>query len=328
MKQNERVLVTGANGLLGTNTIIELLNQGYYVTGLLRDKKSFMGYYHNHLKLVEGDILNNNDIKKSLLNCKYVIHIAATTDPKHSKYSDFEKINVTGTINVVENAIQKNLKRIIYVSSANVFGYGSLDNLGDESKQMMSPFSKSIYSKSKKEAQDYVLTKKNEIEVVVVNPSFMIGAYDSKPSSGKIILMGLKSPIIFSPPGGKNFVCVKDVSKGIVTALNQASTGEVYLLSNVNMSYRIFFKLLRSHTKSKTIILMLPKFVILSMGWFGNCLRFVGYKTQFSLDNMRILCVKNYYSNSKAQKELGITFSPIEIGISEAVDWFRKNNMC
>jgi nucleoside-diphosphate-sugar epimerase len=326
MNSEERVLVTGANGLLGTNTIIELLNQGYHVTGFLRDKKSFVGSSHHNLEFVEGNILNKDDLNRALINCKYIIHIAATTDPKLSKYSDFEKINVSGTINVVETAIEKNLKRIIYVSTANTFGYGSLDSLGDESKQMMSPFIKSNYSKSKKEAQDYVLTKKNEIETVIVNPSFMIGAYDSKPSSGKIILIGIKKHILLCPPGGKNFVCVKDVSKGIIAALNQGSAGEAYLLSNANMSYRLFFKLLRNHTKSKTIILQLPKLVLLIVGWIGNCMRFVGFKTQFSLDNMKILCVKNYYSNTKAKEQLGISFSPIESGLLETIDWFKNNN--
>ena len=88
------------------------------------------------------------------------------------------------------------------------------------------------------------MDKKNEIEVVVVNPSFMIGAFDSKPSSGKIILLGLNKRFILCPPGGKNFVCVRDVSKGILAALKEGTNGEAYLLANSNMPYIHFFKLL------------------------------------------------------------------------------------
>jgi nucleoside-diphosphate-sugar epimerase len=55
-------------------------------------------------------------------------------------------------------------------------------------------------------------------------------------------------------------------------------------------------------------------------------MRFVGFKTQFSLDNMKILCVKNYYSNTKAKEQLGISFSPIESGLLETIDWFKNNN--
>lgn len=326
MKNSSKIFVTGANSLLGVNTILELLSHGYQVKGFLRNKNKFIDFKHENLELIEGDILDKNLLCESTLDCTYLIHVAAVTDPKLSKYRDFEKVNVEGTKNIMEAAIQNNLKRIIYVSTANVFGFGSLDSLGDESKQMMNPFSQSIYSRSKKAAQDYVLSRKNEIEVVTVNPSFMIGAYDSRPSSGRIILMGMKNQILLCPPGGKSFVCVKDVSKGILAALNSGTNGEAYLLSNANMTYKNFFKLLQNHTNSKKLIFQLPKEVLLCLGYFGSGLRFMGYKTQFSLDNMKVLCVKSYYSNTKAQKELGITFSSIENGISEAINWFKKSN--
>ena len=78
MNGKMRVLVTGANGLLGTNTIIDLLNQGYDVVGFLRDKNSFVGGSYENLKLVEGNILNPNDLKNALTNCDYVIHVSMT----------------------------------------------------------------------------------------------------------------------------------------------------------------------------------------------------------------------------------------------------------
>lgn len=326
LKNVHKIFVTGANGLLGVNTIIELLNQGYQVKGFLRDKNKFIDYKHQNLELVEGDILDKNQLYKSTSDCQSVIHVAATTDPKLSKYSEFEKVNVTGTKNVLEAAIQNQLKRIVFVSTANVFGYGTMESLGNESKQMMQPFTDSNYSRSKKEAQDYVLTRKNDIETIIVNPSFMIGPYDSRPSSGRIILMGLKNKILLCPPGGKNFVCVKDVSKGILKALENGVNGETYLLSNTNMSYKDFFKLLYDQTNSKAIVLPLPKTFLILTGYLGNSIQFLGFKTQFSLDNMKALCVKNYYSNSKAKEQLGMSFSPIENGLLEAVDWFKNNN--
>ena len=326
MIEKSKVFVTGANSLLGVNTILELLDQGYKVKGFLRDIRKFINYEHNNLELVEGDILDRTTLYNSLYDCNYIIHVAAATDPMLSKYSDFEKVNVEGTKNITEAAIQNNLKRIIYVSTSSVFGYGTLDSLGNESKQMMKPFVNAYYAKSKKEAQDYILTKINEIEVVIVNPTFMIGAYDNKPSSGRIILMGLKNQIVLCPPGGRNFVCVKDVSKGIHSALIKGVNGESYLLSNENMSFRSFFKLLEEQTNSKKTILQLPRAVYLMLGFFGNSFRFLGFKTQFSLDNMKAICVKNYYSNTKAKEQLGISFSPIENGLLEAVDWFKNNN--
>lgn len=324
MKSNERVFVTGANGLLGTNTIIELLNEGYYVTGLLRNKTSYIANQHKNLELIEGNFLNRNDINKALVNCKYVVHIAAVTDPKLSKYDDFKKVNVTGTINIVEVAIQNNIKKIVYVSTANTFGYGSIDDLGNETKEMKNPFKNLFYSKSKKEAQDYVLACKNDIEVVIVNPTFIIGAYDSKPTSGRIVLMGLKKRFVLCPPGGKNFVGVKDVSQGIIKAIGKGKNGESYLLANNNLTYKEFFKLLRSLSKSQFFIIQLPKIIFLMLGFFGDMLRVLKIKTSLSIENMNALCADNFYSNDKAKNDLSVIFRPIELGIIDSISWFEN----
>lgn len=325
-KNTKKIFVTGANSLLGVNTILVLLDQGFQVKGLLRDKNKFIDYNHKNLELIEGDILNKNLLRKHLHDCEYIIHVAAATDPNLSKYSDFEKVNVRGTMNIIDTAILTNLKRFIYVSTSNVFGYGSLQNLGNESKQMMSPFINAFYSKSKKEAHDYVLTKKNEIEVVIVSPSFMIGPYDSKPSSGRIILMGLNKKIVLCPPGGKNFVCVKDVSNGIIKALEKGLNGEAYLLSNENLSFKEFFKILRKQTDSKLIIITIPKVVLILIGYLGDIVNLFGIKSKYSSQNMKILCIRNYYSNNKAKNSLGVQFNPIEEGISEAILWFSNKS--
>lgn len=324
MKSNERVFVTGANGLLGTNTIIELLNEGYYVTGFLRNKISYVGNQHENLELIEGNFLRRNDINRALVNCKYVIHTAAITDPKLIRYNKYEEVNVQGTKNIIEIAIKNNVERVVFVSTATVFGFGTLNSLGNESKPIKYPFNKSLYTKSKKEAQDYVLTKKDEIDIVVVNPSFIIGTYDSKPSSGKIIQMALQNKIVICPPGGKNFVCVKDVSKGIIKVLKKGVNGEAYLLTSQNMTFKNFFKLIRKRTKSKFIILQMPEFIFLLLGYIGSLFRYFGFKTHFSIENMITICLTTYYSNNKSKSHLGLTFYPIENAIDEAVDWFAK----
>ena len=58
----------------------------------------------------------------------------------------------------------------------------------------------------------------------------MLGAYDTKPSSGKIILMGLNKKLLFHPPGGKNFVHVRDVAKGLISCLEKGKNGERFVL--------------------------------------------------------------------------------------------------
>lgn len=160
MNLSEKIMVTGANGLLGTNTIIHLLNQGYYVVGFLRNKEKYLGGSHKNLELVEGDLMNTDDLMKVSIGCKFIVHTAALTNQNIQNYSTYKRINVYGLRNVVEAAIHNNVKKIVHVSSANVYGYGDLNNLGDETKEMSYPFTESFYAKSKKESQEFILSKK------------------------------------------------------------------------------------------------------------------------------------------------------------------------
>ena len=222
---------------------------------------------------------------------------------------------------------QNKVKRIIYVGSANEFGYGNLDDLGDETREIKYPFNKSYYARSKKEAHDFILTKMKEIEVVVINPTFMIGAHDSKPSSGKLVLLGLRKRFVLCPPGGKNFICVKDVAKGIIKAINYGNNGEAYLLANENLTYHDFFKTLKKESDRNFIIIKVPNIMLQFAGLFGNMLRSIRVKTNFSSENMSAVCINSYYSNKKARTELGLEFSPITKGLKESVMWFRNKQI-
>lgn len=321
------VLVTGANGLLATNIIIELLSRSYSVKGMLRNIDNFQYNNHPNLELIQGNITENQSVEKAIKNCDYVIHAAALTNPDQLYYSDYQYINATATKNLILKAIEENLEKFVYVGTANAFGYGTKENPGDESVKIKKPFTTSYYAVSKLEGQDIALSFKDKINTTVVNPTFMLGGYDSKPSSGTIILMGYKKRIILYPPGGKNFVHVKDAARGVVNALEFGKNGEAYLLSNENLSYKEFFDKLSDLTENRPVYVKLPRFVLLTIGVFGSFLRILGIKTSLSLTNMRILCINNFYSNNKATRELNLVFQPVENAIEEAVDWFRKRKI-
>lgn len=321
--KRESVLVTGANGLLGTNTVIELLNQNYFVRGFMRDKKKYIGPKHPNLELFQGDILNTSDLKKATLNCQYVINCAAVTDQSKISYNMYHSVNVQGVKNILITAVQNKVKRIIQIGTANEFGYGELNDLGNETKNMKPPYNKSLYARSKKEAYHFLKAKTDDIDIVFVNPTFMIGSYDSKPSSGRIILMGLKKKLVFCPPGGKSFVCVKDVARGVVSALKCGDNKASYLMAHENLSFLEFLKIMRNQTKGRFRIILIPKWVLISLGCFGSLLRFFRIKTNLSIENMKSLSINSFYSNRKSCEQLYINYTPIKEGIKDCVKWFE-----
>ena len=322
-----KVLVTGANGLLATNVIIELLTKGYKVLGLLRNSKKFSGPQHNNLQFTEADITDAASLNDALKECDQVIHAAALTSHELTEYSPYQKINAEATETLIRQSVQHHCKKFIYVSSANAFGFGDKQTPGDETRPMRPPFSESFYAQSKLEGQQRVMKYADQIEVVSVNPTFMLGPYDGKPSSGQIILMGYGKKVIFCPPGGKNFVNVGDAAKGVIAAMEKGKSGEAYLLTGENLTYEEFFRKLSLITNNKAIYINLPPPILKLVGWFGELLQKAGIKTRLSLTNMKILCVNNFYSNQKAGRELGIEFQPVDGGIKEAVMWFRENGM-
>lgn len=322
-----RVLVTGANGLLGTHTIQQLLEKGYAVNGLLRNKDKFLLPEHTNLELTEGDLRNQTIVNKAVKDCDAIIHCAAITAQNLIHYSDYYETNVSGTEMILKEAIENNIKRIVYVSSANTLRHGTKEVPGNEQNPARKPFTNSLYAKSKREAEKLLLSASARIDVVIVNPSFLIGAYDSGFGSGSIIKMGYGKRIIFCPPGGKNFVNAANAAHGIIAALEKGTNTANYLLTGENLTYTAFFTKLAAVQSKKPLLITLPPMLLLPIGAVGSLLRFFGVKTAVSTTNMQILCTGNYYSNQKAVDELGIGFEQIEKGITETVDWFKHKNI-
>ena len=322
-----RVLVTGANGLLATNVIIELLARNYLVRGVLRDRNKFCGNRHPDLELLQGDITDKEFLEIAVRDCDYLIHTAAITDQNLVRYSDYHQVNVSAVENLIQISIREHVKRFVFISSANVFGHGSKKKPGDEQIPARKPFTDSHYAMSKLRGQQIVLNHQDKIDVVVACPTLMLGPYDSAPSSGRIILIGYNKKILLCPPGGKNFLHVKDAALGVVNALEKGKSGEIYLLANENLSYKEFFQKLAATTAGSPVLVRIPGVTVLALGFFGYIFRQLGIKTSLSLVNMKILCTKGFYSGSKAQKELGIEFRKTEEAIQDAVKWFKENKM-
>lgn len=322
--KEKTVFLTGITGLLGANVARMLLEAQYKVKALTRKKQLPDPLEHKNLQLLYGTLKDN--WRTELEKADYFIHAAGVSNPALLNYTDYQQVNVEFTKRLVQTCIEAKLEKFIYISSANTIGHGNYESLGEENMAIKDPFTRSLYAKSKLEAENYVLSEKGSLHTIVINPTFMIGPYDSKPSSGKIILRALGKSVLFYPKGGKNFVNVKDVSQGILQCLEKEIPSERYLLANENLSYRHFYDKLNKITGHKPFMLGVPKSLLLLGGYFGDVLRGLGVKTALSSTNMRILNIQNYYKNGKSKAALKMNYRSIDIAIGEAVEYFRKKN--
>lgn len=328
--QNKRmkmkVLVTGANGLLGHHVVLQLLDRGNDMKIIIRSERNI----HFDLSKVEmtlGDFTNYETLRAAAEGCDAIIHIAAVTATDLLHYEDYSKINVGGSAQIIRVADELNINRLVFVSTANTIGYGTKDRLSDESAPIQFPFSNSFYARSKAEAEKLFVeaSKKKGRHVVIINPTFMIGAYDTKPSSGKLMLMGYNKPVMFAPNGGKNFVAASDVATAICNALTKGRNGERYLTSGVNLSFKEFYEIQSKVGKYKQKMIVLPDFLLEMVGKAGDLVRLFGVKTEICSMNLNQLTVREYYKNQKAESELEMPLKSLDKAVSEALDWFKKN---
>ena len=321
-----RVLVTGANGFLAGNAITELLRRGYQVRGMVR-KTSRQMIRHSNLENFYGNITEEKDVTEAAKGCEIIIHIAAITDQSIADYRVYERVNIGGTRNIIKASLENKVRKVVYVSTANVFGYGTKAIPGDETRPMKPPFTGSGYAVSKAEAEQLIIKKLrgSGAEITAVNPTFMIGPNDHKISSNRIILRAAGKRILFIPPGGKNFIHVRDAAVGICNAIEHGKDGESYILANENLTYREFYSKLSGVIKQKPIVITIPKYLLLLAGLAGEIARYAGINTELCLTNMKILCIGNYYCAGKAVKFLNLPQTPTEKAIEEAISWFRNN---
>jgi dihydroflavonol-4-reductase len=323
-----KVLVTGANGLLGANIVEELNKRGADVRIFTRETSDLTGVQDLKYEHFTGDLLDPDAIDRAVEGCDYVIHAAANTSQWPTDYHHYEPVNVNATRHVVDAVKNHRVKRLVFVSSANAFGNGTLERPGTELNEFAGFRLGSGYMISKYIAQQLILdeVERSKLPAIVVNPTFMLGARDSKPSSGQIILMGLNKKVQALPPGGKNFVHVRDVAVATCNALEKGRIGECYLLANENLTYRSFFALLNQITDGNPAYLSIPGWLLKIIGRMGNLTEKITKKgASLNTVNARLLCLDNYYSASKAIEALDLPQTSIDEAIKEALAWFEKN---
>lgn len=320
----ENVFVTGANGLLGTNLVLQLIKEGYCVYALVRNKKNFFDSNLKNLTLIEGNLSDSKKLAIQIKSCQYVVHIAANTSQKLLKLQDYYDTNVLGVQNIIDACIENQIQKLIYIGTANTYGYGNETNLGREEYPMKYPFTKSLYALSKNQAQKIVDKATQKLNITTISPTFMLGAYDSKPSSGRIILMAMNKRFVVYPSGGKNFVHVSDVANAIIKAFSLKHSGQKYILANENISYKDFYKKVVSLNNQKTTLVPIPNFLLRFVGLLGDFIRLIGIKTDISSANTKVLTINNFYTNIKVKQDLDITFTPIEKAINDSLKYFDK----
>ncbi|WP_121666535.1 SDR family NAD(P)-dependent oxidoreductase [Mesonia aquimarina] len=318
-----RILVTGANSMLGTHLVKDLLRQNYNVRAMVRKKNKMIVSSHAQLEIVKGDLKDKTSLVVAVKNVDAIIHNAAFTAQNEPLYEKYYQINVLGTQYLLTIAIQAKVKRFLFVSTAPTY-YRNKHPKGKVQRLI----EKTYYSQSKIEAENIVMKNASFLHVNSIHPTFMIGKYDSKPSSGKIIQWMYRKKIIAYPSGGKNFVSARQVSQSIIKILEKGKNKKSYLISGENLSYKHFFQLCLQVTKQQSTLIKIPSFLLSIAGWLGDIIRKLNIKTSWSTIHMKILSTKTYYQiKAQSFERVKTNSEQLPIRLEEAIKWMQKNNI-
>ena len=311
------VLLLGATGLLGRNVLNLLLEKGIPVRVLVRHNLSVEG-----LDVVQGSVLDRGTLLQAADGCRAILNCAGTTDMTLPRVEDFFPMNRDLPKMLSEVLLEKDIPVLIHVSTANTIASGTKEHPADESAPMGPPYDRSPYALSKKageEALEAFAKAHPEKRIVVANPGFLVGPFDAKPSSGKLLLAGWRKALVVGTGGGKSFLHVRDAAAALVNALEKGEGR--YLLTGEYMSLRDFYALQAQVCGYRQHYLCLPDGLVHLVGWLGDLLMKLGCKVAFYSHNVNQLLAEEWYDCSRARNELNYLQTPVSEAIADFFRW-------
>jgi dihydroflavonol-4-reductase len=321
-----KVLLTGADGLLGSNLVRVLLQRGHAVRVLLWTNSSSKTLDGLDIERHYGDILSPETLDPAVSGCDAVIHAAAMTNIWPQRSEQIRRVNIEGTRNIIDAVLRKNIGRMIYVGSASSVNARAK---GEESSSFPGARFKLDYIDSKYEALNLVLgsVRDRGLPAIAILPTFMIGPYDSLPSSGKMILQVVRGRMKFYTRGGRNFVYVNDVANAIANSLTEGRIGKYYITGNENLTYREFFGKTAGIVNRPKPFISVPDWLIISIGYLGTMTgKIFGKEPLITFPMAKISCEKQFVSSDEAVSELHMPVTRIETAIHECYKWFIDNH--
>ncbi|MFS4459052.1 NAD-dependent epimerase/dehydratase family protein [Bdellovibrio sp. HCB2-146] len=325
-----KVLVTGANGFLGSWLTRELVNQGLDVYALVRPKSDISELNGVNCKYLHGDVTDVHSLLEAFKGIDTVFHLAGVIAYKKSDRALMEKVNVGGTQNVVEVCREHGVRRLVYLSSVVAIGAGyTPGEIMNENSEFNIHDLDLGYFETKHKAEQIVkeACNRGEIDAVMLNPSTIYGSGDAKKGSRKMQIKVAQGKLKFYTSGGVNVVAVEDVVQGIISAWKQGRTGERYILSGENLLIKDLFRMIADEAGVKPPSKQLPDKLLHVVGAVGDTMEKMGMKGPLSRENAWTATMYHWFDSTKAQKELDFHPRPAKEAIHNSVQWMKDHGL-
>jgi dihydroflavonol-4-reductase len=322
------VLVSGANGFVGSAVVRALLRHGYPVRALARASSDAANLHGLDVETAHGDLLDPGSLERALRGCEGLFHVAADYRLRARDPREIHRANVRGTHDILLAAQRSGVRRIVHTSSVATLGLHHDGTPSDEDAPVHLADMIGAYKRSKFLSEALVRRCAHAgNDIVIVNPAAPVGPRDRRPTpTGRVILDAARGRMPAFVDTGLCIVHVDDVAEGHVLAYEHGQRGRRYVLGGENMSLKAILATVAELTGRRAPWLQLPHAAVLPVACVAEAwARMTGVVPNITVDGARLARHHMYFSSRRAETELGWHTRPAREALADAIQWFRDS---
>jgi nucleoside-diphosphate-sugar epimerase len=323
------ILVTGGTGFLGSYIIKLLVEKGYRVRAIRRSSKlpTWMDEsVFKNVEWVEGDVLDVVALEEAMEGVEAVIHSAAVVSFLKKERKTMYQVNIDGTANVVNLMLEKNINRLVYISSVAALGRTAGGGHVNEERKWEESKINTHYAITKHKAEMEVWRGISEgLNAVILNPSTILGFGDWTTGSCAIF-KNIQKGISWFTPGINGFVDVEDVAKATMQILESEITEQRFIVNGHTWPFKKLQETIAENFGKKKPTRAANPF-LLGIAWRIEKIKslLTGHKPLLTKESAKVACSQTWFENEKLLNALpGFTYRPLEETIKKACDQYKQ----
>lgn len=325
-----QIFVTGGTGLLGNTILRQLSERGHQSIALVRTDPAAAVFEGLDTQQVRGDLFDVAVIENAISQCDAVIHAAGVIHLGWTRNDESMRINRDGTRTIVDACI-KHDRKIIHV--------GTVDTLAVGSKEVAASEETPLEHAGGQIPCDYVLSKRAGVEevlagvrrglrAVIVHPGFMLGPWDWKPSSGRMMLEVGRAWRPLAPAGGCSLCDARDVAKTTIDAITRGGdSGRQFILAGTNLTYMQVWTEMADRMGSRRPVMRLGPLQRWIGGWGGDLWTKISQREgDVNSAAIKMSTQYHWHDSSRAIAELGYQIRDYQESLDASAEWVKTHH--
>jgi dihydroflavonol-4-reductase len=325
-----KTLITGGTGFLGKHLLNQLIERGETDLRVITTG-AIPATLDPSIEVVKGTLTSTEDVERAVEGIESIYHLAGKVSRNPDDKREMYAIHVEGTRILCEAAKRAGVRRIVLASTS---GTIAITKTGKEIPNETWPTPMEIcsrwpyYAGKVYQEQTAIQSCGGKVELVILNPSLLLGPGDDRLSSTQDVLKFIGRDIPMIPPGGLNFVDVRDTAAAFISAMELGRSGERYLIGGPNWTFEKFFGRLERVTKVSAPKLRAPA----RLGLWGakvadSLYRHWGKVPPVDVESVEMAGYFWYVDSTKAKEELGFVSRDPGETLYDTVTYLKANFM-